>query len=51
MTDTTLKRKAEAAKQLAELVASLNPKCQEIGAGMMAQMQKLAKEFLGLNTP
>lgn len=31
------------ARELATLVANLNPKCLTIGAGMLAQMQHLAK--------
>lgn len=42
--ETSLQRHAMLG--LAKLVTGLNPKCQEIGPGMMAEMQRLAREAL-----
>ncbi len=39
-------QKLETARKLAEAVDHLNPKCLSLGAGMMAHLQQLAKEFL-----
>lgn len=41
----TIAHKQARSQKLAELVLSLNPKCNEIGAGMLAQLQSLAREI------
>jgi hypothetical protein len=37
--------------ELAELVLSLNPKCLQIGAGMMAQLRELATRVVEQTPP
>ena len=44
-----MRTKEQIAKELAQQVDLLNPKCLSLGAGMMAHLQQLAREYLDQN--